>query len=131
MPGSRVTLLSTLPSTAEKYCRWYAHFCACGKMLDARLEQPFLLPGSRVTLLSTLPLTVEKCCRSYAHFCACGKMLDARLEQLGGKRFSGRADVNREDWKAVDAWIQAAVADLDGLELAAHSNTAGAFIIRG
>ena len=68
-------------------------------------------------------------CRSYAHFCACGKMLDARLEQLGAKRFSGRADINREDWKAVDAWIQAAVADLDSLQLKAHSSIAGAFAL--
>ena len=70
-------------------------------------------------------------CRSYAHFCACGKMLDARLEQLGAKRFSGRADVNREDWKAVDAWIQAAVADLDSLHLKAHSSIAGAAALSG
>ena len=70
-------------------------------------------------------------CRSYAHFCACGKMLDARLEQLGAKRFSGRADINREDWKAVDAWIQAAVADLDSLQLKAHSSRAGACLLSG
>lgn len=56
-------------------------------------------------------------------------MLDARLEQLGAKRFSGRADINREDWKAVDAWIQAAVADLDSLQLKAHSSIAGAFAL--
>lgn len=64
--------------------------------------------------------------RSYAHFCACGKMLDERLEQLGAKRFTGRADVNREDWRAVDAWIEAAVAGLDSLTLKALGSTAGA-----
>ena len=52
-------------------------------------------------------------------------MLDARLEQLGAKRFSGRADINREDWKAVDAWIKAAVEGLDSLELKANSSIAG------
>ena len=64
--------------------------------------------------------------RSYAHFCACGRMLDDRLEQLGAKRFAGRADVNREDWKAVDTWIEAAVAGLDSLALKAHKDTTGA-----
>ena len=52
-------------------------------------------------------------------------MLDARLEQLGAKRFSGRADINREDWKAVDAWIKVAVEGLDDLELKANSGIAG------
>ena len=53
-------------------------------------------------------------------------MLDERLEQLGAKRFTGRADVNREDWRAVDAWIEAAVAGLDSLTLKALGSTAGA-----
>ena len=68
--------------------------------------------------------------RSYAHFCACGKMLDARLEHLGAKRLAGRADVNREDWRAVDAWIEAAVAGLDSLKLKAHKDIAGAAFVQ-
>ena len=59
---------------------------------------------------------------SYNHYCACGKMLEARLEQLGAKRFSGRADINREDWKAVDAWIKAAVEGLNVPDLPRHAH---------
>jgi hypothetical protein len=55
--------------------------------------------------------------RSYAHFCACGKALDARLEALGGRRLAARADVNREDRRAVDAWAAAVCAALPGLAL--------------
>ena len=52
-------------------------------------------------------------------------MLDSRLEQLGAQRLASRTDVNREDWKAVGAWIEAAVAGLDSLTLKAHRDTAG------
>ncbi|KAK9905499.1 hypothetical protein WJX75_000993 [Coccomyxa subellipsoidea] len=54
---------------------------------------------------------------SYTHFCACGKAIDSRLEQLGAKRCAPRADINREDWKAVDAWIESAVGSLLELPL--------------
>lgn len=43
---------------------------------------------------------------SYEHFCACGKRLDARLEALGASRAFPRFDVNKEDWKMVDEWIE-------------------------
>lgn len=52
-------------------------------------------------------------------------MLDARMEQLGAKRFAARADINREDWPAVDAWIEAAVSALDGLQLKARAVAVG------
>jgi len=57
------------------------------------------------------------CLRSYTHFCACGKAVDSRLEQLGGQRCAPRADINREDWKAVDGWIAAVLASLSALPL--------------
>ncbi|EIE23365.1 hypothetical protein COCSUDRAFT_36399 [Coccomyxa subellipsoidea C-169] len=62
---------------------------------------------------------------SYTHFCACGKAVDARLEQLGGQRCAPRADINREDWKAVDAWIEAAVRSLSELPLKTLAQSAG------
>ncbi|KAK9832619.1 hypothetical protein WJX81_004423 [Elliptochloris bilobata] len=55
---------------------------------------------------------------SYAHYCACGKALDARLAELGGERFAARADVNREDGRAVEAWLDAVCAGLSGVPLA-------------
>ena len=61
--------------------------------------------------------------RSYAHYCACGKALDLRLEELGGQRFSARVDVNREDWKAVDAWITSVCAGLPTLPLRSAQGT--------
>ncbi len=66
--------------------------------------------------------------RSYTHFCACGKAVDARLEALGGARFAPRADINREDWKAVDAWIEAAVASLLQLPLKTFAQSSGVSI---
>ena len=56
--------------------------------------------------------------RSYAHYCACGKALDARLQELGGQRLAARADVNREDRRAVDAWLDAVCAGVGRLPLA-------------
>ena len=63
--------------------------------------------------------------RSYTHFCACGKALDSRLKALGASRLAPRADVNREDWAAIDAWIGSALASLPGLGLKPASETAG------
>jgi hypothetical protein len=65
-------------------------------------------------------------CRSYTHFCACGKAIDSRLEQLGAKRCAPRADINREDWKAVDAWIESAVGSLLELPLKTLVQSTGA-----
>ncbi len=51
------------------------------------------------------------------------------MEQLGAKRFAARSDINREDWPAVDAWIEAAVSALFGLQLKSVSTIAGLFSI--
>lgn len=55
--------------------------------------------------------------RSYQHFCRCGRSLDARLEALGGARLAPRVDVNREDWKAIDGWLEGVLAGLAALPL--------------
>eukprot|EP00887_Chlorella_sp_A99_P003434 scaffold7.g3434.t1 len=55
--------------------------------------------------------------RSYQHFARCGRNLDARLEALGGSRCAPRVDVNKEDWRAVDGWVESALAGLAGLDL--------------
>jgi sulfite reductase (NADPH) flavoprotein alpha-component len=49
---------------------------------------------------------------SYTHFCKAGRAVDARLLALRGDATAPRADINREDWAAVDAWIAAAVDSL-------------------
>ena len=56
-------------------------------------------------------------CRSYMHFCACGRQLDVRLAELGASSFVCRRDVNKEDWQAIDAWLQAVVNGLSLLKL--------------
>lgn len=65
--------------------------------------------------------------RSYQHFCRCGRTLDARLEALGGSRFVPRADINREDWRAIDAWIDGVLAALPSLGLRTAAELGGAF----
>eukprot|EP00891_Asterochloris_glomerata_P006152 jgi/Astpho2/6152/Aster-03568 len=55
--------------------------------------------------------------RSYTHFCACGKMLDARLEELGGRRIAARIDVHREDWPAIEAWLDTVLKQVPILSL--------------
>ena len=55
--------------------------------------------------------------------------MDARLEQLGGQRCAPRADINREDWKAVDAWIEAAVRSLSELPLKTLAQSAGVLFV--
>lgn len=62
--------------------------------------------------------------RSYNHYCACGKQLDTTLEAIGGVRMVPRCDVNREDWKAIDGWIEAVIQELNGLKLATVSERA-------
>lgn len=54
---------------------------------------------------------------SYAHFCQCGRDIDARLEALGAHRFAPRVDVNKEDWKAIDGWMESALSTLPNLAL--------------
>jgi hypothetical protein len=55
--------------------------------------------------------------RSYQHFCRCGRTLDARLEALGGKRLAARADINREDFAAIDGWVESVCSALATLPL--------------
>eukprot|EP00889_Picochlorum_renovo_P004417 jgi/Picre1/31447/NNA_006799.t1 len=47
----------------------------------------------------------------------CGKDIDARLETLGATRVVSRVDVNKEDWIAIDGWINSVVSALAGMEL--------------
>lgn len=56
---------------------------------------------------------------SYTHFAQCGKDVDARLEELAGpsNRLAPRVDVNKEDWTAIDGWIDSVLTGLDALEL--------------
>ncbi len=70
-----------------------------------------LAPASHAFAAAPLPR------RSYQHFCRCGKQLDSRLGQLGASRFFDRADINREDWPAIDAWIDGVLAALPTLGL--------------
>ena len=63
--------------------------------------------------------------RSYLHFCACGRQLDVRLGELGASPFVGRRDVNKEDWQAVDAWLQAVVNGLSLLKLQTVAESGG------
>lgn len=55
--------------------------------------------------------------RSYQHFCRCGKELDGALERTGAKRIAERTDVNKEDWKAVNGWMEAVITALATLSL--------------
>ncbi|GFR40974.1 hypothetical protein Agub_g1639 [Astrephomene gubernaculifera] len=55
--------------------------------------------------------------KSYTHFCRCGKQLDAALEGAGAQRLVERAEVNKEDWPVVDAWLGAVVAAVKELPL--------------
>ncbi|KAK9827800.1 hypothetical protein WJX74_002636 [Apatococcus lobatus] len=55
--------------------------------------------------------------RSYTHYCACGKMLDERLQQMGASRLADRADIDKEDWPAIEAWIDSVIAALPTLKL--------------
>ena len=65
------------------------------------------------------------CSRSYKHYCACGKQLDARLAALSGQQLAPRTDVNREDWTAINLWVEAAVKKLGQLELKPAAETGG------
>jgi sulfite reductase (NADPH) flavoprotein alpha-component len=49
---------------------------------------------------------------AYTHFCRCGRALDAALAGAGAAPLLPRADVDKEDWRVVDGWIEGAVAAL-------------------
>lgn len=53
-------------------------------------------------------------------YCCTGRILDRRLEELGGKRFAPRADINAEDWPAINSWLQRAMTELQKLSLKPH-----------
>jgi sulfite reductase (NADPH) flavoprotein alpha-component len=55
--------------------------------------------------------------RSYTHFCRCGKQLDEALHAAGAQRAVPRQDVNKEDWEAISAWMEAVLAALPKLGL--------------
>jgi sulfite reductase alpha subunit-like flavoprotein len=63
--------------------------------------------------------------RSYAHFCRCGRGLDARLEAMGANRAFPRADIDKEDWAAVRAWVAGATAALGALPLKTAAELGG------
>lgn len=44
-------------------------------------------------------------------------MLDERLQQMGASRLADRGDIDKEDWPAIEAWINSVVAALPNLKL--------------
>ncbi len=50
------------------------------------------------------------------------------MEALGAKRCAARADVDREDWSAIDSWIAATCVGLDGLTLKSIAELGGALL---
>ncbi|KAK9824028.1 hypothetical protein WJX72_007096 [[Myrmecia] bisecta] len=94
------------PAEARDFCEWFASDAA---------------PRLEAVKFSVLALGDK----SYTYFCATGKQLDGRAGELGGQRIADRVDVNREDWKAVDAWIAAVVAALPSLGLKTVAETGG------
>ncbi|MEW5309841.1 MAG: hypothetical protein WDW38_001692 [Sanguina aurantia] len=65
--------------------------------------------------------------RTYQHFCRCGKLIDAALEKAGAKQLVDRVDVNKEDWKAVNAWLEAVVLQLGLQKLKTLGELGGVF----
>lgn len=67
--------------------------------------------------------------RSYAHFCRCGKTIFARLKALGAAILAPRADINKEDWKAIDSWIDSVIKGLETVPLKTVKELGGASAI--
>jgi sulfite reductase (NADPH) flavoprotein alpha-component len=86
------------PNTAREFCDWLQ-----------RDAVPITSPVS----FSVLALGDK----SYTHYCRCGKRIDEKLHELGAKRFVARADVDKENWKVIDAWIADVTAALPSLSL--------------
>jgi sulfite reductase (NADPH) flavoprotein alpha-component len=64
---------------------------------------------------------------SYTHFCAAGRLLDAKLSQLAGAApFVARAEVNKEDYPVVRAWIASSIESLSAMELPPRDKRHGA-----
>ncbi len=88
------------PTDARAFCQW--------------------LQSDRAPIVPNLKFSV--CAlgdTSYTHFAQCGKDVDARLGQLTGpsNRIAPRVDVNKEDWSAIDGWIDSVLTGLDSLDL--------------
>ena len=67
---------------------------------------------------------------SYTHFAQCGKDVDARLGELAGptNRIAPRVDVNKEDWSAIDGWIDSVLTGLDALDLSTIEELDDSFV---
>jgi sulfite reductase alpha subunit-like flavoprotein len=97
------------PTEVRDFCSWLQG--ATAPKLSS--PDPTTAPTAPAVNFSVLALGD----RSYTHFARCGKEIDARLEELGGTRFVPRVDVNKEDLKVVDEWIEAVVSELGNLNL--------------
>jgi sulfite reductase (NADPH) flavoprotein alpha-component len=85
------------PSEAREFCEW--------------------LSAGRAGALPALAYSVLALGdRSYAHFCRCGKSVDAALAAAGAAPLAPRVDVDKEDWAAVDGWVDAVIAALPSLQ---------------
>lgn len=82
------------PTEAREFCDW--------------------LNGSSAPNLPNLKYSVAALGdRSYTHFARCGKILDARFGELGAAKLAPRMDVNKEDWAAINTWVNSVVSELD------------------
>jgi hypothetical protein len=91
------------------------------------LVQSALVKGACPKRSSNRPIQFSRVPRrSYQHFCRCGRTLDTRLEELGGARLAPRADINREDFAAIDAWVADVLAALPSLQLKTVAELGGA-----
>lgn len=82
------------PTEARDFCEW-------------------VFAGKAGKLSSTFYSVCALGDRSYQHFCRCGKQLDAALAASGAQELAPRADINKEDYPAVDAWVQICIKSLD------------------
>jgi len=107
------------PTEVHEFCSWLfgpaAPKLCSSKSSEEGSETSSLAAGAATTRVKYSVLALGD--RSYTHFARCGKNIDARLEELGALRFVPRIDVDKEDWTAVDSWIEAVVGELDTLDL--------------
>ncbi|KAK9785250.1 hypothetical protein WJX73_004727 [Symbiochloris irregularis] len=69
--------------------------------------------------------------KSYINFCACGRMLDAKFEALGAQRLHPRVDLNKEDWRSVDAWIDGVLSSISAMSLETAAELGGGLLQSG
>lgn len=67
--------------------------------------------------------------RAYAHFARCGKTIDARLAALGATKVAPRADIDKEDWKSINKWIDGALEGLSKVQLRTVEDLGGAVAV--